>query len=133
MGWSRDSDTIILSCILGASSRYCVQRRRVCLVRTCACVCVCVYVCARVCVRARACVCLRVCGVYEAGALARWSRSSLMFRLASTLKPLSLFAPDSVLQPIYSSSCSQQPGSRLGTLSACTTDTDSASGAAGAL
>ena len=47
--------------------------------------------------------------------------------------PLSLVAPASVLQPIYSSSCSQQPGSRAGTLSACTTGTDDASGAACAI
>ena len=62
-----------------------------------------------------------------------WSRFSLNFTLASTLKPLSWFALGPTSQPIYSSSCLQQLGSRSGTLSACTTGTGLASGAAGEL
>ena len=58
------------------------------------------------------------------------SHRTVMSRLPLTLIRLSLVALASDLQPIYSSSCSQQPGSRLGMLSACTTGTDGASGAA---
>ena len=61
------------------------------------------------------------------------SHRTVMSRLPLTLIRLSLVAPASDLQPIYSSSCSQQPGSRLGMLSACTTGTDGASGAACAI